>query len=408
MGKKDHTTEIKVAKGVEEPTFVVGSFFNGLKVPQSTSFDLYKHKIDHNRLYLHGENETLEYNGEFGDDSSDYVVALYDPSSKSVELYKAPVIPASVTAITDRVHKGPKVKLRGLRTTQQRQALGQAFGTKKAKAAIANLEKNRIDADRLQDMELDIVDAVRAHAAVVPTVTAADDTTSVVRPTPEADVLATQVEDIYPLHNIIPKREWAAIRVASLMEESDNEKRLAEMPWPKLALVSRNLARFVSLGDSRRLAMTYYASLLLGVYHNKFCRDKMKLMEKLENKPAEQLVDGVLQRFAVARASMFGKSKDRAFVIDPFHEDKLVCYLLALLMHIEGFELDVHLLTKELSMKPTRLMGLLHALGATIKPASTTSGDTRGLLRKEALKYKVATLRVPFTLPKMTKRGVRR
>lgn len=404
MGKKqDKTTHLRVAAASEKPLLVVGSFFNGLHVPQDTTFDLYQHKANGNYL-VHGENSTLEYTGSTDSSApTEYVVALYDPAHKAVELYRAPMVATKVTSLENRVYKGPKIKLRGVRNNVQRTALGEAFGTKKAKAAIANLERNRIDADKLHGMELDIVDNVKLLTAELPSREQLELATSQERPTPPANVAATDVEDIYALHSIIPKKEWQAMRVAPVLEEADAEKRMEMLPYAKSAFVAKHLAKWVALGHQDKVRMLYYIALLLGVYANRRVRDKTTLMERLGNKPAEVLVDGVLERFAVARTTGFGKLKDRSFVIDPYHEDKLLCYALALMFHVEGFTVEILPLANELNMKSTRLNGLLKALGALVRPIGARNAEAIGLSKKEAATYKVAQLRVPFTLPEMVR-----
>lgn len=411
MGKSQtKTSELAVAAALDTPAYVVGLFFNGMEIPADSSFEIYQHKSDSHRYVLHGENQTLEYNGDTGEaqDSNEYVVALYDPKQKSVELYKAPVIPLHVTSLDHRVHKGPKVKLRGQLITAQRNALGEAFGTKKAKAKIASLQRNRIDADKLQDMELDIIDNVTELTAEMPLREQLLEEGAAERPVPPCNEAATQPEDIYPLEGIISSRELAAIRVGSMMETSAAE-RTEMLPFGKSAFVAKHLERFAALGDTEKVQMLYYASLLFGVYAHRRSRDKTSLMEALGNKPAEILVDGVLERFAVARRlSAFAKSKDRSFFIDPFHEDKLLCHILALLFHISGFTLELVPLAHELNMKPTRITGLLRALGATVKPVGVGLAQELGLSKKDATTYKVAVLKVPFKLPEMVRRGGRR
>lgn len=410
MSKKlAKTTELKVAASSDAPSVVVGSFFNGMLVPLKSSFDLFQHKHNKDSYFLHGENSTLEYNGYTGDDeNNDYIVALYDPSKKSVELYKAPMVYGKVTSIDSRVHKGPKIRSRGLQNFVQRTALGEAFGTKKAKAAIANLERNRIDSDKLQDMELDIVDNVKELTSDLPSRQQLQDAGSADRPIPPVNENATSVEDVYALHSIIPKKEWMSIRINSIFDEEDQEKRTEMLPYDKSAFLAKNLPKYVSLHNNEKVQMLYYASLLMGVYANRRVRNKTSLMERLGNKPSELLVDGVLERFAVSRTSDFGKSKDRSFIIDPYHEDKLLCYLLALLFHIEGFTLEILPLANELNMKPTRLVGLLRVMGAIIKPIGVGMAEAIGLSKKEAATYKVAVLKVPFKLPEMVRRGARR
>ncbi|EGW33650.1 RNA polymerase I alpha subunit, partial [Spathaspora passalidarum NRRL Y-27907] len=326
--QESRTSNIRVVSFTEEPVVAVGSFFNGLSVPSSTEFDLYKHKKQNNYV-LHGESETLDYNGEsLTDDQNDYVVGVYDPVHKSVELFKSPYLSTKVTAKRNRIYKGPKVRQAGVRSITQRNALGEAFGTKKAKAAITNLEKNRIDAEKLQGLEMDIVDSVKESSQDLPTKEKMASDVVNDRPTPLADVDAKNVEDVYPLYNIIPEKEWAYLRVSSILSETDESKQLEAFPYGKSEYVKKHLPSLVKQENIEKIQLLYYASLLFGVYQNRRVKDKQALMTRLQDKPSEVLVDGILEKFAISRASQFGKSKDRSFTIDPHHEDKLLCYLL--------------------------------------------------------------------------------
>lgn len=398
------TTELRVVSYADEPAVTVGSFFNGLSVPSDTEFQLYQNKKN-GEFVLHGETETLDYNGRTEDDCYDYAVALYDPVNKSVELYKSPLIESKVTSRENRVHKGPRVKQAGIRFAEQRKLLGESFGTKKAKSALSNLERNRIDAEKLQDLELDIIDNVKANTIALPSTAEMNRAVTYDRPTPVADEDATNVEDIYPVDNIIPNKEMSFIRVGPLLEEDDEAQRLEILPYGKSSYISKRLGTLVANKNTTKLQLLYYASLLFGVYENRRVKDRATLMTRLQNKPSEVLVDGVLERFTIARASQFGRSKERAFTIDPHHEDKLLCYLLAIIMHIDNFMIELPPLANELNMKPTRLVGLCKALGANVKSATVSQAEAFGIPRTAASTYKVATLKVPFKLPQMTKRG---
>ncbi|KAG7664706.1 RPA49 [[Candida] subhashii] len=404
---ESRTSNIRVSGISEEPVALIGSFFNGMSVPPSTEFDLYKHKKN-DTFILHGENDTLDYNGESVKNSeNDYIVGVYDPIHKSVELYKAPFLSAKVTAKRHRVYKGPAIKQAGVRNVTQRNALGEAFGTKKAKAAISSLERNRIDADKLQDLEMDIIDSVTESTQDLPSREKMAQEVVHDRPTPLANVDAKSVEDVYPIFNIIPKKEWAYLRVNSLLTETDEKKQLEMLPYSKSQYIKKHLPTIIQQNNTEKLQLLYYASLLFGVYENRRVKDKQSLMTRLQNKASEVLVDGILERFAISRASQFGKSKDRSFSIDPQNEDKLLCYLLTIILHIDNFVVELPPLANELNMKPTRLVGLFKALGAIIKSATVGEAEAFGIPKSAAGTYKIATLRVPFKLPEMTRRGKR-
>ncbi|KHC39189.1 DNA-directed RNA polymerase I subunit RPA49 [Candida albicans P76067] len=392
------SSSIKVNSVTEKPVATVGSFFNGLRVSPEVEFDLYKHK-KRDDYVLHGETDTLDYNGT-SNNENEYVVAVFDPNSKSVELYKTPYISTKVTAKKNRVYKGPKVKSAGIRNVTQRNALGEAFGTKKAKSAITNLEKNRIDSEKLQDIEMDIVDTVKESTRDLP---AQED--GVDRPAPLANVDATNVEDIYPLENIIPEKDWQYLRVSSILTA---ENPLEKLPFTKSKFIAKQLPILISQKNTEKLQMLFYASLLLGVYENRRVKDKQSLMTRLQNIPSEILVDGILDRFAISRATKFGKSKDKSFTIDPYHEDKLLTYLFILLLHINNFTVELVPLSKDLKLKNTRLVGLFRALGAIIKSATVGEAEALGIPKSAVGTYKIATLKVPFKLPELTRRGKRR
>lgn len=395
------TTDIAVSKYHDEPLVAVASFFNGITVPPLIPFTGYVNKRQ--RHVLHGEGQTLDYNGS--DDAAgdnDYYVAVYDAKLKLMEVFPAPVVEALVTARLKRRFDGPDVKLSGQRFATQRNALGEAFGTKKAKLAIANLERNRIDADKLLGMELDIVDTVREGTGLLPSKDHMEKLVVEARPTPPCNPDATLVSEVYPVLGILLKAELAAIRVQPIMDELDHEAQLAMMPHLKLAYLAKHLPAAVALGNTRKVQLLYYISLLLGVYASRRVRDKQMLLTRL-HEPAAVLLDGVLERFTVPRTLTFGKLKDRLFTIDPHHEDKLLCYMLALMMHVDSFLVELPPLANELQMKPLRLVSLFKALGATIKSATVGQAEAFGVPKSQAANHKVATLKVPFKLPQMTR-----
>ncbi|CCE87107.1 Piso0_005646 [Millerozyma farinosa CBS 7064] len=401
------TTDLRISSYKDDPNFVVGSFFNGVTIPEKTEFDIYKKKKQEEYV-VHGENDRLEYTAEsLSDSNNDYYVAVYDPLQKCVDLHKAPFMLGRVMAKSRKTFRGPKVKQQGIRNVEQRNALGQEFGTKKAKAAISSLERNRIDTDKLQDIELDIIDNVKETTSDLPSRNELEVKVTDERPTPLANVDATSVEDVYPVYNIIPENEWSYIRVGSIFSEPDQKKRLEILPFGKSFYVSKQLDNVVKTGDTEKLQLLYYASLLFGVYENRRVKDKQSLMLRLQNKPSEILVDGIIDRFTSSRATQFGKSKDKAFVIDPHNEDKLLCYLLATIFHINNFLVELAPLAHELNMKPSRLVGLCRALGATVKPATAGQAEAFGIPKAAASTYKIASLKVPFKLPEMARRGRR-
>lgn len=406
MSKRSHE-EVSVEDYQENPSVVVSSFFKGLHVPEDTKFDLYRRKASKEQFILHGENDRLEYEGrtDLGSmDSKQYAVAVYNPDKKSVQLYKAPVLDAKVVPKSTKSLAGPAIKSSDVQASVMRTSLGETFGTKKAKRAIADLERNRIDSDKLADSAVDIVDSVKTASKDLPTRTDLEKSVTMDRPTPAANVEATDVEQIYPVENIIPKREWSFLPVGSLLKEADPEKRLEMLPYSKSQYLTKKLPTLTQETQTTKLQMLYYLSLLLGVYENRRVSSKDRLLEKI-NTPPDTLLDGVLDRFTVPRSGQVGKSKNRSFFIDPQNEDKLLCYILILTLHLNNFIVEISPLAQELGLKPSRIVNLFRVIGAIVKGATVAQAEAFGIPKSSASTYKIATLKVPFKIPQMTRRG---
>lgn len=74
-------------------------------------------------------------------------------------------------------------------------------------------------------------------------------------------------------------------------------------------------------------------------------------------------------------------------------------------MHLDNFIVEVPPLAQQLNLKPSRLVNLFKILGATVKGATVSQAEAFGIPKSSAATYKIATLRVPFKLPEMTRRG---
>ncbi|CAI5756321.1 unnamed protein product [Candida verbasci] len=353
-----------------EKPVLVGSLFNGLEIA-ANEFDLYKNKKDD--YILHGESENLDYNGETNNDDFKYILGVYDEDKKAVEIYKTIYLPTKVTAKRNRVYKGPSVKQQGIKNLQQRQALGEAFGTKKAKQAITNLEKNRIDADKLQDVELDISESI------VP-IKIEQQSNS---PLPKVDTEATNVENVYKLKDVVPLH---LITIVGTLDSFPSQP-----PFVK------------KLYETANQKVLYYASLLFAFYQNKSIKKKDDLIEKL-NSPSEALVDYLIQNFTTNKSSTFGKNKKNNFIVDPFHENKLLIHLIIILFHLNSFILELNSYSAQLKLKNSKMLTLARSTGAIIRSASVGECEGFGITRSQAANYKIAQLKVPFKLPELSRK----
>lgn len=282
---KRSLSQVDISSYESEPSIAVASFFKGFHAPVDTEFKLYRNKHSNDQYILHGENDRLEYIGKTDSESvtgSQYLVGIFNKKTNSVDLYKAPVLVSKAVSKSKRDLAGPKIKNQGqVRGSVLRNALGEAFGTKKAKKAISDLERNRVDSDKLVDVAVDIVDTVKSASKGLPTRKEMETAVANDRPTPLANVDATDVEQIYPIENIIPLRELQSIRVNGILKEKDIEKKLEFFPYiPKSTkYIRKKLNIFKEPSQIVKVQLLYYLTLLFGVYENRRCRSKDQLME---------------------------------------------------------------------------------------------------------------------------------
>ncbi|KAH3663357.1 hypothetical protein OGAPHI_005347 [Ogataea philodendri] len=392
----DRSVEVDVKTADATDSVVVSSFFNGVEIPASASFDLFRHKDSY---LVHGETDTLQYDGQTVADDQQYFIGVYDPAKKTVELVKAPLVASRITS--KRKLSIPRIKQQDVQRNIQRNALGEAFGTKKAKKAILDMEKNRIDSSKLETKQSDIVDSIKINTSKLPTSAQMQDDLNETRVIPQFDVEATSVDDIYPLENIISAKELASIRVESLQNDQTEPKdKLDLLPYSNSRYLLRKLAAISKDTPDRKLKLqiVYYVSLLMGLYANRRIHSKDQLIESL-NQPPVVLVDLVLKNFTILRKN------NRNYLIDPRCEDKILCYLLALILKLDEYQVEISPLAQELSLKPSRLAALFRSLGCVLKNATAAQCEKLGVPKAIAANYKIASLKVPFKAPEQARRG---
>ncbi|ANB12065.1 DNA-directed RNA polymerase I subunit RPA49 [Sugiyamaella lignohabitans] len=384
-----------------ESSAILGQF-PGINVSETASFELYKSKSG--KALVHGQSDKLEYDGvSEGKDGNKYCVAVYDPQTKSLQLVPTPLVALSTIVKSKKRVRGPDIKQSNVRNSIQRTALGEAFGTKKAKKAITDLERNKIDADLLQDLETAIVDTVKTSTENLPSHEKIQEALSSERPIPPYNLEATDTSLIYPLiDGVFSKQEYDAMKVASIiLKEKDDAKRIAMFPQKTSTYIHTRvqntiLSEISSVDKIHKIKLLYYASLLIAVYENRRISSKTALLAKLGN-PPEILVQGVINKFTVSKAGRFGRSKDMSFAIDPACENKLLCYFLVLALHLDNFSVEIPPLVHELSLKPSKLADLFKALGCNIKVVGASKSNNNAGL-------KIAVLKAPLRLPEVAKR----
>ena len=133
-----------------------------------------------------------------------------------------------------------------------RSTLGKVFGTKKAKAAIQAQERNKVDVSAMEDMAGMLQDRIDEGTENLPSQGALrliflvrdalphaeglaekmEESANAARLIPAFNADAERPEDIYPLHNIVPEPEWAALDglLSKLKNAADDRSRARLLP----------------------------------------------------------------------------------------------------------------------------------------------------------------------------------
>lgn len=145
-----------------------------------------------------------------------------------------------------------------LQRLEARAALGETFGTKKAKLAIRAQERNKVDVSAMEGVADHLQESILKNTSTLPSkgffsffpsvfilnghseeAKANADSTRLV---PQYDIDALNPSDIYPLHNMIPKPEWKALSISAYMSAGGGAERVALLPFKRSNWINDHLA----------------------------------------------------------------------------------------------------------------------------------------------------------------------
>lgn len=441
MAKSNKPIDVDVE--VSSGDAVIASFSNATEISPNVEFEIFtntkKNSTDDGNSrssILHGEcdENELQYDAnELGD--SQYVIGVYDPANSKLKLVKnskfySGRVNSNKILINDskllKTLKRKDISKEGT-FSERRNALGEEFGTKKAKKAINEASRNKIDSGMLEDSQIDIIDGIRNTTKSMPN---REEMAKMVekenRVIPPCYPEATNVEDIYPVNEIVPDFILSTFAVDIFFQNNgENEKdednivsKLKYLPYLpnkdrdvgylKKSIFGRLLKSTLSEKSTvssninedirNRLQLISFTSLLIGLYFNRRLNRRDKLLESFTNLPSSKSINFILQNFGNVKSKSSNFDKEvRLFNIGPKEEDKLLCYIIILLLTLFEFRLELSTLASDLSLKPSKLLALVRTLGCSVMVANKRDGA-------DAAGSKIAVLRVPFKVPDLVRR----
>ncbi|KAG5644280.1 hypothetical protein DXG03_008765 [Asterophora parasitica] len=357
--------------------------YPSLQPPPSTAFQCYAKKkakkdgnetekdgkLDEQDLLVVGETENVEFISNEAESrvvassGCRYLVAIHNKRTGALSVLPTPKSPYILT----RTVKALKSIPASAAPTQQeyllaKTALGETFGTKKAKANIRAQERNKVDVRAMQGVMDHLQQGIDKGAVGLMTAEDPLKTISSVlieeakeeadknRLIPPFDATAVDPEDIYPLHSIIPEVEWKALSVSAFDQVEGYKEKMALLPHKWGTWLFNQIKKQSDESESpkkrkKNLKIVLYVSMMLA-FQRATERDKKGLTrdevtEKLPGLPGV-VVDGLLARFTETSR---GSTKH---VTTSTTQTKLLAYVFALCLKVDDFATNTETISNDL------------------------------------------------------------
>jgi DNA-directed RNA polymerase I subunit RPA49 len=283
-----------------------------------------------------------------------------------------------------------------------RNDLGQTFGTKKAKKAIASVTENAISpdkADRLanggRSAKLDsgamaVLANIGEVAAGMATQEELAQEAEATKPRPQGNFNATDIKDVYTVEVLIgidimvliPVKEWKDT-ITSKQEIRTSSR-----------YVSNRLGRGTL--SVEKLKLLRYMLLLIEFFAKARPARGGRLLPKRDevkqilNGMPEAVLEGVKRKFTTAG------------MLNKYQSDLLITHLCAMAFLVDNFEVDMYDLQLDLRLETKEMSQYFHEIGAKVGAFSASEGRKMGLEKAAIAQRRTAKLKLPLDFPKVS------
>ncbi|RWA10798.1 hypothetical protein EKO27_g4312 [Xylaria grammica] len=349
----------------------------------SSSLSLMLHSSSHSKL-----DYTAKEEGPGGRESHlKHYIGVFDPTTGELS-----VVEARKMAVRGVVRsQQPKEEDMQSRTASKnmmelRNDLGQAFGTKKAKKALAAITENAIVDNDPKSTTLGASSQAMMSAIgeVTHTMASKEDLQAVAdaaKPVPPGNFEAREIQDVYTpqgmiggeLLNAIPIKDW-----------QDAIKKGANKMLPSAFIASRLKAVGEGPESAIRLKALRYLEFLI-----KFSKLAKGRAGKIPSPDAlRQLLDPAPEPVIQNIRRKFSSNQ----LIDKFHRDLLYTYCCALAAILSNFEFETSKIRFDLGLDDKRFGQYFREIGGKVKKATGAEKGTQ---------VQMAVLSLPLEFPKV-------
>lgn len=281
-----------------------------------------------------------------------------------------------------------------------RNDLGQTFGTKKAKKAIADITVNAIARFAAESShggnpqpKLDSVSAATLASMAEATAGMAtrnelQASVDEAKPRPKANLAAENVADVYTAASLIGLE---TLKYIPVKDWQDSLKANKEVITTSI-YVSNRVERAST--DVQRLRVLRYLLFVLEFFNATKPRRSIRSLPKRSELATK--LPGIPTTILESIKRKFSSNGEMLKT----QVDLLITTVCALALIVDGFEVDVYDLREDLKLEPKQLSQYFQEIGARVNPISATEGKKLGLDKATIAQRKIAKLKLPLEFPK--------
>lgn len=283
-----------------------------------------------------------------------------------------------------------------------RNTLGQTFGTKKAKKAIASLEENAItpakSATTLANGErvpiqnsttAAVLDSIKDITSTMLTRAELQAAASAATPRPIANTAAEDVKDVYTVDSLIGLDTLKLVAVLH-WQEAVKENEPVEV---KSRFVANRIVREAK--NVEKLRILRYMLLLLEILKasksSKYglILPKQSDLKAMTSDVSSTVVESVRRKFS------------EAGLMNKFKQDLLITHICAMACLVDNFSVDTFDLQEDLRLETKQTAQYFREIGAKVGQYTDAEQKKKKMTKAEASQHRIARLKLPLDFPKV-------
>ena len=280
---------------------------------------------------------------------------------------------------------------------EQRNDLGRAFGTKKAKKALASITENAISRGGNQSGKTDaatqaMLAAMAKDTELMATRAELAAEADANKPRPKANLDATDITDVYTVGNLIGVEILKAVPVLEWQNAIKAKK--------EIVVSSQYVASHIIkvAASSEKLKILRYLLLLIEMHKgskSKGARDKNKMLPKREEM---KMIAGGMPEPVIENAR---RQFSTDGMMNKHQNDLLTTHICAIACLIDNYGVDLYDLQMDLGLEVKAMSQYFQEIGAKVGALPEQYKKDLGLSKAVAAQRRFAKLKLPLEFPKI-------